>query len=500
MATFGPTDLVQFLPSYAQANGGQIKTIIRQGVSYDVPVTLPALTGGTISFTATSWSYDDTGAVVEPLIVNGFPSSLDIFIGEYTYELTSGTNSGWVDPNSSQIKLTASGLIVAPTAPLAVNDTFATQLTEAIAATVNVAGNDTPCPAPQVTTWVLTGTPVNCAVTGSPSSNGDFDVTPASVGNWSFTYEIFCDGAGSGETATMSGTAQAATPSNAYVTLDVIPSNNLNWDIGSASGNTSLIETSSGTVFATGDSGSIAIPAGMTQVSIVSDATINPNWSFTGNNSDAVQDVVFVDEGVRIFFMNNADNYTGDASAFNKSMNNLFNIQISNGGATGGVDMQGNYPAMQRGQFDAPSAGNTAGVIFNFPTEVNAPVLQRWRSNNYNYVGATQMTWGLGGNLTVPPFTGLTILQLTNSSVQSLVLPASVANTLTELSINANDIPASDIDAMLIALDAGGVSGGVMNYGSQSGGGHLDANRSPAGTTAVTNLFTTKGWTRSGGY
>lgn len=96
--------------------------------------------------------------------------------------------------------------------PVAVDDTFTTVVTPATPSTVDVSSNDTACDGGQTTTYVLNPASYQNIMTITPTSSatGQFTVTPGGLScEWSFEYEIYCDGTATGETATATGRADA---------------------------------------------------------------------------------------------------------------------------------------------------------------------------------------------------------------------------------------------------------------------------------------------------
>lgn len=98
------------------------------------------------------------------------------------------------------------------TGPAAVDDVDVTMRDPGNTFVLNLANNDTPCPSPEATTWVVdTGSYANVvSVTPLVSTNGQVTVELGGQScAWSFQYEIYCDGVASGEVATVSGNVDA---------------------------------------------------------------------------------------------------------------------------------------------------------------------------------------------------------------------------------------------------------------------------------------------------
>lgn len=96
------------------------------------------------------------------------------------------------------------------------------------------------------------------------------------------------------------------------------------------------------------------------------------------------------------------------------------------------------------------------------------------------------------GTVDTTAFTALTVLKIRKASITAIDISASVLLETAEL--NGNALTASEIDDIITDIEAAGLSGGTLNYDTQTGGTEAWASRSAGAQTAQENLEA-DGWT-----
>ncbi len=108
--------------------------------------------------------------------------------------------AGWVNIPAGSLGSTMAGVCECP-CPIFANDVSAPQLGSGTTQSVSVSSNG--CQDGEATTYVASSL-VGATLASSVSTDGTFDVTQSGAGGWSFSYEVFCDGVGTGVTGVVS--------------------------------------------------------------------------------------------------------------------------------------------------------------------------------------------------------------------------------------------------------------------------------------------------------